>query len=420
MASVLTPPSGGEERRAGVAPASKGHLAGTHRLVSPEETLAAMLPHARGMGITRIATITGLDVIGIPVVAVMRPNSRSVAVAQGKGLDLASAKVSGLMEAIENFHAERIRAPLVLASWDDMCERGAVIDVSRLPRAAGGAFDPKARILWIQSHEAMSRRLAWLPFEVVHTDYTVPLPAGSGAFLMSDSGVASGNHPLEATSHAICELVERDAVTLWRFSSEADRRARRVDLDTVNDEGCRAVLERFARARVRVAVWEVTSDVAIPAFYCNIIDESPSPWRPLSPAFGAGCHPSREVALARALTEAAQTRLTMIAGSRDDIALAAYRRGEDREALADAMALFDAPVARHFSDGPTHVTATFNEDVTWELDCLSKVGIEEVAIVDLTLPEYRIPVVRVVVPGLEALNDVPDFVAGPRLRARVA
>jgi ribosomal protein S12 methylthiotransferase accessory factor len=379
-----------------------------------------MLPHARAMGITRIATITGLDVIGIPVVAVMRPNSRSIAVAQGKGLDLVSAKISGLMESIENFHAERICAPLVLASWEEMCERGAMIDVASLPRAAGGAFDPKARILWIQGHEAMSSRLAWLPFEVVHTDYTMPLPAGSGAFLMSDSGVASGNHPLEATSHAICELVERDAVTLWRFAKESERRARRVDLDTVDDSGCQAVLERFTRARVRVAVWEVTSDVGIPAFYCSILDQSPSSWRPLSHAVGAGCHPCREVALSRALTEAAQTRLTMIAGSRDDIGLAAYRRGEDREAVAETMALFDAPAARRFSDAPTHVAATFNDDVGWELACLRKAGIEEVAIVDLTLPEYGIPVVRVVIPGLEGMHDAAGFVAGRRLRARFA
>src|SRR3954470_9324245 len=119
---------------------NKGFRHGTHRLVAPEQTLQRIQPLLRSVGITRVANITGLDVIGIPVVAVMRPNSRSIAVAQGKGLDLTAAKVSGLMEAIENFHAERIRAPLALASWDEMCERGAMLDVSSLPRAAGGAF----------------------------------------------------------------------------------------------------------------------------------------------------------------------------------------------------------------------------------------------------------------------------------------
>ena len=41
---------------------------------------------------------------------------------------------------------------------------------------------------------------------------------------------------------------------------------------------------------------------------------------PPLPEFGAGCHPSRDIALLRALTEAAQARTTFIAGSRDDMA----------------------------------------------------------------------------------------------------
>lgn len=409
-----------EQNRPISARTNKVHWAGTHRLVSPEITLSAILPHVRGMGITRVANVTGLDVIGIPVVAVMRPNSRSVAVAQGKGLDLVSAKVSGLMEAIENFHAERIRAPLVLASALELQARAAILDVQRLPRIGGGAFDTDARILWIEGHDALKRRATWLPFEVVHTSYTVPLPTGSGAFLMSDSGVASGNHPLEATSHAICELVERDAITLWRFASEAERHARRIALDSVHDGRCRWVLERFAAARVNAAVWDVTSDIGVPTYYCTIVDDSGSPWRPLAPAFGSGCHPCREVALARALTEAAQTRLTMIAGARDDIGIAAYRRGVDRDEVKEAQALFSVPAERAFSDGPTHLSEDFEDDVAWELGCLARAGIEEVAIVDLTLPEYGIPVVRVVIPGLEAAYGAAGFVAGRRLRARLA
>ena len=372
------------------------------------------------MGITRVATITGLDVIGIPVVAVVRPNSRSISVAQGKGLDLPSAKVSGLMEAMENFHGERMRAPLALASWEETCERGAVIDLSRLPRSAGGSFDPKARILWVEGREVLGRQSVWLPYELVHTDYTVPLTGTSGAFLMSDSGVASGNHPLEALSHAVCELVERDAMTVWHYGKERDRLKARVDLATVEDDRCRALLERFERAAVQAAVWEVTSDVGIPAFACTIADASPSPWRPLMPATGSGCHPCREVALARALTEAAQVRLTVIAGTRDDISLDHYRRGSDREGIVATLNRMAGPPERAFSDGPGQVSDTLDADVAWELSCLQRAGIEEIAIVDLTLPEYGIAVVRVVIPGLEGMHDAAGFVPGRRLRERYA
>jgi ribosomal protein S12 methylthiotransferase accessory factor len=400
---------------------AKVHRVGTHRTAPPEETLRRISEWAGRFGITRVANVTGLDVIGLPVVAVIRPNSRSIAVAQGKGLDLTAAKVSGLMESIENHHAERIRQPLALASWAEMRDRGATIDIRRLPRASGGPIDPGARLLWIEGFEILSRRRAWIPFEVVHTDYTRPLVSASGAFQMSDSGVAAGNHPLEAISHGICELVERDAVALWQWSPEESRRQRRIDLDTVDDPSCRSVLEKFARAAVRVAAWEVTSDVGLAAFYATILDASPSAWRPLPPTSGAGCHPCREIALVRALTEAAQARLTVIAGARDDLSLAVYRNGRDHDRLGETVAMMEATgPARTWRDVPTYAGATVADDVAWELDRLRSVGIDEVAAVDLTLPEFGIPVARVVIPGLEGVCDAPGFTPGERLRARLS
>jgi ribosomal protein S12 methylthiotransferase accessory factor len=399
-------------------PVPKGYREGTHRVVPPEETLRRIAPLARSMGITRIANVTGLDVIGVPVVAVVRPNSRSISVAQGKGVDLTAAKVSGLMESIENYHAERIRRPLTLASLTEISERGRVIDVRRLPRVDGNPFDPDVRMLWIEGYEVLGREPVWIPFEVVHTDFTLPLPTGCGAFQMSDSGVASGNHPLEAISHALCELVERDAVTSWQFLAEDAKRARRLDLDTVDDPHCHSVLESFARARVRAIVWEITTDVGIAAFHCTIVDAEPSRWRPLTPASGAGCHPCREVALLRSLTEAAQARLTVIAGARDDLGVAMYRHGRAQASAQDVLALLDAPGRRRsFHEVPTRVTSTIGEDVAWELERLHAASIRQVAVVDLTLPEIGIAVVRAVVPGLEGACDAPGFTPGDRLRA---
>ena len=81
----------------------KGYTVDTHRTVSTQETMTRVSPFLQQMGITRIANVTGLDTIGIPVVMVTRPNSRSVAVSQGKGLSLTAAKASGVMEAIESW-----------------------------------------------------------------------------------------------------------------------------------------------------------------------------------------------------------------------------------------------------------------------------------------------------------------------------
>ena len=58
----------------------KSYWLGTHRVVDPETTLARVMPLAPRMGVTRVAVLTGLDNIGIPVAAAVRPNSRSIAV----------------------------------------------------------------------------------------------------------------------------------------------------------------------------------------------------------------------------------------------------------------------------------------------------------------------------------------------------
>lgn len=398
--------------------APKHYRAGTHRLISPEETLRRVRPLMAVMGITRIANITGLDRLGIPVVTVCRPNARSLAVSQGKGLDLTSAKVSGLMEAVETYHAEHITLPLTLATFNELRFSRPLVDVTRLPRLSVGAFHPNLRLLWISGHELLGDTPVWLPFELVHTDFTVPLPSGSGSFFMSSNGLASGNHLLEAISHGLCEVVERDATTLWHLRPAEERHQTRLDLDSVDDPGCREVLEKFGRAGVDVAVWETSSDIGLPAFFCMSAERAPEPFRPLYPTTGAGCHPARQVALARALTEAAQVRATLISGSRDDLGVARYYetlRDPDLWRRVHAVMRSNGPV-RRFQQVPSFEGDSVDEDVAWELERVAAAGLEQVVVVDLTHPAFGIPVARVVIPGLEAIHDAPGYVPGLRAR----
>jgi hypothetical protein len=72
------------------------------------------------MGITRVADITGLDTIGIPVIAVCRPNSRSVVVSLGKGLDVISARASGCHGKHRDFHGRADRPAAHHQSVNDL------------------------------------------------------------------------------------------------------------------------------------------------------------------------------------------------------------------------------------------------------------------------------------------------------------
>jgi YcaO-like protein with predicted kinase domain len=396
-----------------VSGAGKACLNGTHRALAPEETLSRVTPFFARTGITRVANITGLDRVGIPVVAVCRPNSRSLSVSQGKGVTLSAAKASGVMEALELYHAENIGLPLVWGTRRTLSSERVLVDTSRLMPARGSRFHDDFPILWIESRCLAQSDSVFVPYETVHTNACWPEPAGSGCFACTSNGLASGNHRLEAICHAIGEVVERDAVTLWR----RNRSAPRLDLGTVDDAGCRALVSLFEGAGLGVLVWNVTSDVGIATFLCTVFERSFDPALAIFTSNGSGCHPDRRVALSRALTEAAQSRLTLIAGSRDDLEHAMYRQPR---AAGSMMAYFQAEFAAHagvpFCSIPHREHASFDEDVAWQLDRLRSAGFDRVLTVDLSIVDFPVAVVRVIVPGLEGSDDVADYVPGPRAR----
>jgi YcaO-like protein with predicted kinase domain len=391
--------------------------AGTHRTVAPAETLSRVRPFMPTMGITRIANITGLDRLGIPVVMVCRPNSRSIAVSQGKGVTLDAAKASGLMESVETFHAESITRPLVLATARELDRSHPLANIELLPRAMASRFNMDEPILWIEGRDIFGGSSRWLPYEFVHTDYTLPPGPASGCFPANTNGLASGNHLLEAVSHGICEVIERDATTLWLQSSERLKRQRVLRLEGVEDAACQELLKQFTQARVAVRVWDMTSDVGVASFYCLVMGEEDGF---VYPEFGSGCHPARQVALLRALTEAAQARTTYIAGSRDDFSRSDYSETARSRRYERCRMLMDTGGEdRHFHEVPSSESETIREDVDWILGRLRAVGVQQVLVVDLTKPEFGIPVVRVVIPGLEGpdTGGRGDYVPGPRARA---
>jgi len=395
---------------------AKAYRLGTHRTVSPRATLARVEPHMREMGITRVANITGLDDIGIPVVMVCRPNSRSISVSQGKGVELAAAKASGVMEAVETFHAEHITLPLKLASFEALRVDHPMVDVSSLPFSLERRYRRDRALLWIEGRNLMNDAPLWLPHELVHTDYTLPQPTGSGCFSANTNGLASGNHILEAIAHGIYEVIERDAITLWRLQTGM-LAGRSLDLDSVEDPACRALLARFDGAGLQMRVWNVTSDVGVACFFCLIMGQREDD---TEPEFGSGCHPVREVALMRALTEAAQARTTYIAGSRDDFDAEIYSRAARAERTRACRELMAADVeADAFASVPSYESDTLWDDVAWTLDRLRAVGVEQVVVVDLTQKRFGIPVARIVIPGLEGVykGAHSDYVPGARARA---
>src|SRR5882724_2421315 len=76
-----------------------------------------------------------------------------------------------------------------------------------------------------------------------------------------------------------------------------------------------------------------------------------------------------------------------------------------------------SPPSRRFDVTVTQESQTLNEDLQWELARLQSAGLDQVIVADLTVPEFNLPVVKVVIPGLEGVPDGPDYVPGARAQA---
>jgi ribosomal protein S12 methylthiotransferase accessory factor len=391
----------------------------TRRVCPPAETLERVRPLLERFGITRVANITGLDRIGIPVAVAIRPASRSLVVSQGKGATLIDAKVSAIMESIELHHAERPDVPVRIASLRELRREGsAVLDCGAMPRNLTSGFDERAAIGWVRGVDLMSGASCWAPYGYVDVDDSLaawPTPAG---IPVNSNGLASGNCRDEAVLHALFELVERDAVALWHLAEDEARRASSVDPSTIDDPHCRALIDRYEQAGLDVHVFDVTSDVGLPV-YKVFIREKSSGDRDIFSAAGSGCHRWRGIALSRALTEAAQCRLTHIAGAREDLVHDDYAATPERLSQVRAyVSLVERPSHpfRGEAAGEPDQNEIFADTLSASLSALQAVGITQAVAVSLAPEELGLSVVRMLVPGLEGLVFDAGYVPGARAR----
>jgi len=398
----------------------KALVQGAHRIRPLEETRELVLPWLADVGITRVADVTGLDFLGVPTMVAVRPNSRSISVSQGKGLTHEAAWISAVMEAFEHEHAENADCETRLARVGQLERRGGLCALTRLPPfpRLQGEVTADSRMLFARAFDLVSKEMRWVPYEMVHLDLTIPFPGDSGHFPISSNGLASGNSRLEAIVHGLCEVIERDARTLFFLRSEAAQAQRRILNGSIDDEDCGALVRRLESRGVSVALWDMTSDVGVACVLAAILENEDHEFHRQPLSYGSGCHCDRRVALIRAVTEAAQTRLTNIVGTRDDTPPRAveHARQSDRQACyRDKVRVLETPL-RGFDALPHRCWATMEQDLEALLAGILRAGLPEVLVVDLSRKSYPFSVVRVIVPGLEPLLDLDGYQPGERAR----
>lgn len=399
---------GGQQLRA-----DKHYLGCAHRGCAPEQTLERVRQHLRDCGITRIADITGLDRINdVPVVLAMRPNSMTLANAAGKGVTTAAATVSAVMEGIELHHAEQSRLRWRAATHRQLAADGRHIPFELLPRTRYSLLHQDSTTSWVDACDLVSGDPVPVPLDLVRLCRAGQDPPISGDLQVSSNGLASGNHLLEAICHGMYEVIERDAVALATMAhpSRGSLTERRIDPSTATDPMVTDLLGRLESAAVGVALYDVTSDLGVPTYLARVVDLAE---RRQGHGGGYGCHLDPGIAMVRAITEAVQGRTVAIAGSRDDIVRDEHtrlRRRDDDTAMASFRSGTGTPLTGQVVTG---ATPNFEGDIATLVERIRSVGLHQVLAVDLTDDRMGIPVVRVVVPGLEGHRS-PSYAPGPR------
>ncbi|MEU4249343.1 YcaO-like family protein [Amycolatopsis sp. NPDC026612] len=361
-------------------------LPGTRRAVAPETTWARVEPLLPEYGITRVADVTRLDDIGIPVFIAIRPESETLAVSQGKGATPLLAKLSAVLESIELWHAERPapRSFIELPSRLDLPYRLTDLNV----RDTGLALEALP-VQWLTARSLAGGAAVPVPLDVVRLSYSGEHFRRPRIFQTSSTGLASGNTFAEACLHALCEAIERDVLTTTSAGQYLDPAA-------VDDPHLIALLDRLRTAGAEFELVHLPNRFALPTFAARV-------WSPLFPVVcsGSGTHPDPCVALSRAITEAVQSRLTEITSTRDDI---------PSDFAMDAAATADPG----FRSGTTPLAEVRNEypegfdgwdeelaDVTTRIE--STTG-RPPLVVDLSTRPELFHVVKVVCPGLAYTN----------------
>jgi len=398
-------------------------LSSSLRRRSAEETLKIIVSDvAPRLGITRVTDTTWLDCIGIPVFASIRPDALkgSLCVNAGKGLRATEAKIGAYMEAIEFSLAQYNTAQLKLLKTTPRQIIGSHegrIEFSQFCMLYGFSADADSLIMAIEAEDILRRQKVLVPAELVFIPY--PENPGQQLFGESSSGLASGNELVEASVHAVCELMERDTQA---FNHLYDR-SRLVNLDSCSAEA-KALVNKISGSGLSLAVRHTENCFGLACFQAFIMEESSQ--APISVATGSGLHPIKEIALIRAICEAAQSRLSHIHGGRDDIIeRVKYFEKKGRSVELQAISsLRTAATSRNqmidYSSIGCQEAAIPTIESAWELliERLQRVGLSTVLRVLLSKASDDITVVRVIIPGLETFEPGLKRV-GPRLSTYV-
>ena len=378
------------------------YFKGTHRVIAPEKTIENNEDKLKIAGITRIADITDLDRIGLPIYTAIRPTAEdgAVSIYGGKGISKSHAKASAMMEGFERYSAEKQDSDdTLIATIDEISKKGEYIapESLNLPKDFKKESLNSMPLEWSLSHDIISDEDYYVPTNAIYHPYLHNNDCQS-LFKSHTNGLASGNILDEAILHGMFEVIERDA---WSIFELTHKNYSQINLDSIDSEIVNETIDKFESNGIKIKLIDFTADIKVPTIAASADDTITKDAGLLT--LGMGTHLDPEVAILRALTEVAQSRATQINGAREDTVRADFAReaGYERMKRINKYYFRQEETQIDLGEIENKSTNSINKDIEIVKDELISNDISKILYTDLTRPELDIPVVRVIIPEME-------------------
>ncbi|MEL7662707.1 MAG: YcaO-related McrA-glycine thioamidation protein [Methanosarcina mazei] len=398
---------------------SLSYIEGTQRVYDEATTLENTKNQIKKIGVTRIADITNLDRLGVPIFSSIRPSAApgAISIYSGKGSTEQRARISAIMESFERCLAERpglnaniagdISAPALVESYLNARENYVTLDPGSL--LLSQPYNPSSLLEWVGAYDLLNKEEVFVSANAVYHPYDSPGQCQK-LFLSNTNGLASGNVLEEAILHGLLEVIERDAISTAQFTRDLGK-----EIVLTEEDGYLYELSRkFKDSGIDLKIWLVPTDTGIPTIIAATDDVKLKD--PALLVMGAGSHLKPEIAVARAITEAAQSRVVQIQGAREDTDREGFIRsvGYDRMKRLNWF-WFEEGEKISLSEVQDISKRSPAENIGVILEKLKGLT-EKVLVVDLSREEVAVPVVRVIIPGFELFTIDRDR-KGKRLAA---
>jgi ribosomal protein S12 methylthiotransferase accessory factor len=380
-------------------PSPKGYCYGQHKAVSPEETVQRALSSLASTGrpvLEGVLRLDHLDRIGIPAyVCKVNPElkeSMGLTDTLGKGITADQAKAGALMELVERYSAmsflDHDDTKHFIARYDDISHHVPPPLIF---------LEPFERYQHNQQSiltDLCACPLAWTWSYSLTQGKSFLFPLKWFAFIYGTTGFAAGNTLEEAILQALCEVVERHAISTVIMKKLPTPS---IDPDSIRQPVIQDLISKFHQAGISTHIKDFSQGLGIPTVEVLAFDPQ-APVNTVRIYNAAGTHIDKNMALIRALTEIAQHRCQII--ERETIQKKrggptyCFPRFRD---LDEAEFLIDDSSIISMDDLPDHPGTDFRSEIEWTVSALSRAGME-VFVKDVTHLGLGIPTVIVTIP----------------------